>query len=254
MDLFIGEHHKENGIKKSFKEEKRNPVKHEANFFGYVSNLLQKNNIQAMSRTISMMDFKKLQNMKPKSELDVRRPLVIKTEDLHSKISFDFKDEKLQNNDDACSFYETFVDIRKLFVEEPRDKLSPIDMIVDIRRLFQVDTDKTMKKAKYDCEDSSSIAIIVDIRRLFQRAEHAKSRYYSDAIVNVRNLFEQVEENNNNDHGENLTDIWKLFETNYTFVDENDFEFQTPVSKRLSRIKRRFKAMKSAIMKLACCK
>ena len=148
MDLFIGEHHKENEINKSFKEEKRKHVKHEVNFFGYVSNLLQKINIQAMSQTILMMDFKELQSRKPKSTLDVRHLRVINTEDLHSKISSDLKDGKHQNNDDACSFNEILFDIRKLFVEKPREKLSsnldffPIDIIVDIRRLFQVDNDK----------------------------------------------------------------------------------------------------------------
>ena len=70
-----------------------------------------------MSRTISMMDFKELQNMKPKSKLDVRRPLVINTEDSHSKISSDNKDGKPENSDNACSYYEILVDIRKLFVE-----------------------------------------------------------------------------------------------------------------------------------------
>ena len=257
MDLFIGERYKENGMKKSLKEEERDPVKREADLFGYVSHLLQKKNIQAMSRTISMMDFKDLQNMKPKSKLDVRRPLVICTEDLNSKIIDDLKGKKLPNNDNACSYYEILIDIRKLFVEEPRKKLSPnfssIDIIVDIRRLFQETDDATIKKNEYDRDDSSTTEIIVDIRKLFQRADLTKSRCF-DAIVDVRNLFEQAEENNINDHEEYLTDIWKLFETKYTFVDENDFKIQTPVSKRSSRIKRRFKAMKSAILRLACCK
>ena len=111
-----------------------------------------------------------------------------------------------------------------------------------------------MKKDEYDRDDSLSLEIIIDIRRLFQRAEQAKSRYYLDAIVDVRKLFERTEENNNKSYEEYLTDIWQLFETNYTFVDENDFKFRTPVSKRSSRIKRRFKLMKSAILELTCYK
>ena len=57
--------------------EEKDYIQRDADFFEYISALLHKKNFEPMSETISLMDFKELQTMKPKSKNDVRRKHIV---------------------------------------------------------------------------------------------------------------------------------------------------------------------------------